>query len=380
MLAERLDIAQAQIELLRQETLQQISDQMHFIEAGEGRELGITTDQSGVTQASGMQQAAAAAAAAAAGALISKRIVDVNTLSSTAVTGAGDSRSRMRSAARRLQGRILKGGGGSGDDDDGWLGESPFCSPRNPETCAEYGGSCAYFNQSTAEADFDSVMNAVMAITQIVTFDTWSASMYDLQLAVSPHVWFYFAACAMIGGFFIVNLFLAVVFDEFMRSKATESAKAELLAQEATARTAAEAEATLLARARIPDLEQFGSRANDQKVVGDGADGYHRLSDEPDGSIDGRAQGGCRCLRPLVTSQSFLYVTLSFLVINVVIMCMPYAGQSEAYARTLHFGSTIFASLFVFEILLRICGIGCAEFMSDGWNQVCLSRAPHAPF
>ena len=36
----------------------------------------------------------------------------------------------------------------------------------------------------------------------------------------------------LIGGFFIINLFLGVVFDEYMRAKASEQAKAELKEKE----------------------------------------------------------------------------------------------------------------------------------------------------
>ena len=43
--------------------------------------------------------------------------------------------------------------------------------------------------------------------------------MYDVMQAFSPHVWVYFVLCVLISGFFIVNLFLGVVFDEFMRAE-----------------------------------------------------------------------------------------------------------------------------------------------------------------
>ena len=53
----------------------------------------------------------------------------------------------------------------------------------------------------------------------MITFDTWFNVMYHLMTAVSPYVVVYFLAIALLGGFFVVNLFLAVVFDEFMRTK-----------------------------------------------------------------------------------------------------------------------------------------------------------------
>ena len=36
---------------------------------------------------------------------------------------------------------------------------------------------------------------------------------------VTPYAWAYFFVLAMVGGFFVVNLFLAVIFDEFLKAK-----------------------------------------------------------------------------------------------------------------------------------------------------------------
>ena len=72
---------------------------------------------------------------------------------------------------------------------------------------------CAYFIHSFEghAANFDSVANACMIIIQIITFDTWSDVMYDLMRAFSPLVCIYFLAVALLGGFFLVNLFVGVV-------------------------------------------------------------------------------------------------------------------------------------------------------------------------
>ena len=133
-----------------------------------------------------------------------------------------------RGFGSRVPGRMLKGGGGGGGGDDHHL-----CNVNNPDSCADVGGSCVYHLEQPEAygSDFDSVMNAAVVITQIITFDTWSASMYNLREAFSPHVWMYYVLAALLGGFFVVNLFLAVVFDEFMRCKATAAAEEELEAK-----------------------------------------------------------------------------------------------------------------------------------------------------
>ena len=82
-----------------------------------------------------------------------------------------------------------------------------------------------------------------------MTFDTWTDGMYGLMRAASGYAWIYFVTMvrvrvrvtltltltltryawiyfvtiAFLGGLFVVNLFLCVIFDEFMKSQATHT-------------------------------------------------------------------------------------------------------------------------------------------------------------
>ena len=53
---------------------------------------------------------------------------------------------------------------------------------------------------------------------QCFTCDTWTDPMYALMAAFSPLVFLYFFAIVILGGFFVVNLFLAVIFQVGSRS------------------------------------------------------------------------------------------------------------------------------------------------------------------
>ena len=56
---------------------------------------------------------------------------------------------------------------------------------------------------------------------QVMTFDTWTDGMFGLMRAASGYAWIYFVTIAFLGGLFVVNLFLCVIFDEFMKSQAS---------------------------------------------------------------------------------------------------------------------------------------------------------------
>ena len=81
-------------------------------------------------------------------------------------------------------------------------------------------------------------------------------------------------------------------------------------------------------------------------------------------------EGGIKCLKPIVESESFISITLLFLMINVLIMCLPYAGQPESRTELLHTLSSVFTNLFTVEIVLRFLALGSAEFFTDFWNTM----------
>ena len=241
-------------------------------------------------------------------------------------------------------GRFLKGGGGGGE-------KVPFCRGGDPALCAE-GEVCHYFmtNPPGQSSHFDSVIAAAMAIVQVITFDTWSNVMYDLMKAFSDYVWIYFFLVAMLGGFFVVNLFLAVVFDEFMRSKATDEVADSMAAKR-------------------QEMEDAANAVGDPSVgPGDSESGrYGALGGEGYGA-EKEVPGGLPFLRPIVESDPFSYFTVFLLLGNMVIMCMPYAGQSEEYSAQLDYWSSIFTWLFMGEIFLKLIGVGVKDFVKEPWN------------
>ena len=162
--------------------------------------------------------------------------------------------------------RALKGGGGAaagGNEFD----SGRYCDPH-ADTCAAAGDEsrCAYFddNANGGALSFDNTAWAAIIILQTITFDTWTEPMYALMDAVTPFALIYFiliavrsgpaihllstrahamnssqrtAGCQLtphlspltihysplthdpqvLGGFFLINLFLAVIFDEFVK-------------------------------------------------------------------------------------------------------------------------------------------------------------------
>ena len=117
------------------------------------------------------------------------------------------------------------------------------------------GETCRYFddNVNYGATNFDNFGWASVQIFQTISFDGWTSAMYAVLNATGqPLVLVYFVLLIVLGGFFIVNLFLAVLFQEFTEAQAREKAIAEQAARAAAARQARRAQRNGSARGASP--------------------------------------------------------------------------------------------------------------------------------
>ena len=193
-------------------------------------------------------------------------------------------------------------------------------------------------------------------------------------------------ATAILGGFFVVNLFLAVIFDEFMRTTEIEEAVADDAARVAAAGSAvSEPKAGTVASKETAAAR--AARANEKAAAEAAADTslLPRGAERSDGGDGGESAPGC-CTRlcdcapgesgwrhglaAIVTSDWFGNCSTALVVINLLVMCMPYAGQSTGYANLVETLGTVITVIFMVEMVLKLIGLGCKGYWSDGWNQL----------
>ena len=87
-------------------------------------------------------------------------------------------------------------------------------------------------------------------------------------------------------------------------------------------------------------------------------------------------RGGCDCgpargtwrarLREIVTSDGFGHGSTGMVLLNVVLMCMPYASQSDGYSALLETLGNIISVIFMVEMTLKLTGLGCSDYWADG--------------
>eukprot|EP00965_Chrysotila_dentata_P062885 2083242-Pleurochrysis_carterae.AAC.1 len=57
-------------------------------------------------------------------------------------------------------------------------------------------------------------------------------------------------------------------------------------------------------------------------------------------------------------------------ILNVVVMCMPYYQMPRDYATTLETAGTTITVIFICEMVLKLLALGCHGYWSDGWNRL----------
>ena len=107
-------------------------------------------------------------------------------------------------------------------------------------------------------------------------------------------------------------------------------------------------------------------------------------NDDDDDDDDERADDGCwpwcNCVPAPGSQRASLAVlmngplmsnaSMGLVVLNMTLMCMPYEGMSDTYAAQLESSAKWITWIFIIEMGLKLFGMGCRAYWSDGWNQL----------
>ena len=63
-----------------------------------------------------------------------------------------------------------------------------------------------------------------------------------------------------------------------------------------------------------------------------------------------------------------MYSTMVNLIGNIVVMCLPYADQPHSYELMVESLTGFFTLWFMAEVLLKLLGLGWADFWASKWN------------
>ena len=168
--------------------------------------------------------------------------------------------------------------------------------------------------------------------------------MYMLEkTAGTPLAVGFYILVVIIGSNFLVNLFLAVLFDAFSAQQ-----EKQLEAEEALAAREAEIESENMSHLSGSSGGSLNSRRSLRRS-----------------STSGIAVSGSKA-RLYREGERIVY---GLIVLNTVTMCASYYGEPEAYHQLEKLLNVVFTAAFLLEMICKLCAFGCSGYFGSGWNR-----------
>ncbi|KAA6417011.1 MAG: voltage-gated Ca2+ alpha subunit, partial [Trebouxia sp. A1-2] len=188
---------------------------------------------------------------------------------------------------------------------------------------------------------FNNIAAAMVSVIQILTYAAWSYMMYRFTDTYGIYAIIYSVLCIIIGCYFVVNLFIAVLKIKF--------AKAQTLFHSKLAKM---------------------SKKKRKNILGRGLDmGMVRPEDGDEMAPLKQFIFDQRWLvRQLVEDNRFNQAFLGITILNTFFLALSYDGMSNALAETLTISNYIFTGLFTMEMILKLFALGFFEYVADSFN------------
>ena len=226
-------------------------------------------------------------------------------------------------------------------------GKMYSCSNSNITTeveCLAMGNAWVLSN-----SNFNNVLEAMVTLFIVMSQESWPNRMLegvdavDIGIAskvnANPVMAYFYIVYFIIGNFFLLNLFTAVVFDNFTQAKKNESSIAVLI----------------LTREQMIWTELQQMILNSKQVV--------EASHAPTNSF--------RAFLFHLSKQKIFEVSMMIVtVINMITMAMPYQQASAGYLNFIENINIAFSLIFIFEACIKIIGHGPTLYIKNNWNKL----------
>jgi len=254
--------------------------------------------------------------------------------------------------------------------------------------------SRSFENPSFLRVGFDNIALAWLTIFQCITLEGWTEIVYRVEDATSGWAWLYFVALLLLGSFFMVNLFLAVLYLYFTMSDAEETDAEE------------KEEEVEKAKKQLELLEVQTELAKGELVAGGGGAGrltghlrdvlfdevfQQAVAAQSAGEPGKRKPPPRAALAPdawwgpfnavlpvwlglrrvcwkLYFDKWFDYLTSSLIVFNTAVMASEYYGMSKAHEEAGNVINYLLTAYFGLEMLIKHVGIGARRYWKDSMN------------
>ncbi|XP_072167756.1 voltage-dependent T-type calcium channel subunit alpha-1H-like [Diadema setosum] len=212
---------------------------------------------------------------------------------------------------------------------------------RNRTQC-ESDSENQWINQ---QYNFDNLAQALVALFVLASRDGWVDIMYngidavgvDLQPQRDHNEWLilYFISFLLIVGFFVLNMFVGVVVENFHKCREEQAA------EELEMRIQKRQQKLQKARQRSLQVPYYQNYSKTRKAIHD-----------------------------VVMNKYFDLVVAGIIFLNVITMALEYYLMPQVMIDILTYFNYAFTAVFILEAIFKIIALGFKQYFKDGWNQL----------
>lgn len=212
--------------------------------------------------------------------------------------------------------------------------------------------------------NFDDFFWAFLTVFQILTGENWNEVLYDLIASTSYFAAMYCGVAIVLGNYILLNLFLAILLDNFAGSSdQDETPPLEITQQEETSTSASSSS--------VQDVHIQASNSTtseDSEEEGFKLEGQSLLLFAPTNQIR-------VWLENVVSHWLFEYVVMTIILLSsfMLVLESPAPKEGTFLAQFLNFGDLVLNLLFSLEAMMKIivlgfCFNGPKSYLRDYWN------------
>ncbi|XP_060127859.1 voltage-dependent T-type calcium channel subunit alpha-1G isoform X3 [Zootoca vivipara] len=237
----------------------------------------------------------------------------------------------------------------------------------NRSDCAE-----ASYKWVRHKYNFDNLGQALMSLFVLASKDGWVDIMYDGLDAVgvdqqpimnyNPWMLLYFISFLLIVAFFVLNMFVGVVVENFHKCRQHQ--------EEEEAKRREEKRLKRLEKKRRSKEKQMADLMLDDVIMDSSASAVPEAQCKPYYSDYSRF----RLLIHQMCTTHYLDLFITGVIgLNVITMAMEHYQQPKVLDEALKICNYIFTVIFVMESVFKLIAFGFRRFFQDRWNQLDLA-------
>ncbi|XP_041575829.2 voltage-dependent T-type calcium channel subunit alpha-1G isoform X18 [Taeniopygia guttata] len=220
--------------------------------------------------------------------------------------------------------------------------------------------------------NFDNLGQALMSLFVLASKDGWVDIMYDGLDAVgvdqqpvmnyNPWMLLYFISFLLIVAFFVLNMFVGVVVENFHKCRQHQ--------EEEEAKRREEKRLRRLEKKRRSKEKQMADLMLDDALMESSASAAQEAQCKPYYSDYSRFR---LLIHQMCTSHYLDLFITGVIGLNVITMAMEHYQQPKVLDEALKICNYIFTVIFVMESVFKLIAFGFRRFFQDRWNQLDLA-------